>query len=429
MNEIIKSYADISIDKQLKEEEGILYIKGIASTMVDTKGNLAEDRDGEVVDLLSGVTIEKLTNGFMPLFIDHKPTTDNLVGKVSKVELVGKQLHFEAEVHKDLNERIYKGVKSGLFSAVSIGFRAKDYDVENISGKSVGVLKDLKIHEISIVALPANTGAVFSVTGSKSLSLTQPIADLKEINPECKGFDCQLKNKSITIEDTIKEQEVDKGLTIAETESETWNVWDKVSYEMQLLYQTLDSNFWGEKWDDLDKTQMLQNIRDAFGEIQKRVEDILTIEQPQIKEMENKEMEIKKEMAQEEIKSEKAEAVQEVVQDTVASQSPQESSPNTGNVEIETTETQTAVEPLVLPQAEEEAPKVEDTTNVAIQPNVTLGSLIDYQQKLDLNSLTSTHDIEALALSIQALQEKLGERYLQLDPSIADQAVAQAQVA
>lgn len=151
--------------KTIDEEQRI--IRGIATTP-------ETDRTGDQV-MPEGVQFKNPT----PLLWQHQH--DKPVGTVRFNTPTKAGITFEAQlpvirepgVLKDRVDEAWQSVKAGLITAVSIGFRALDGQVERLKG---GGLKfnSIELLELSLVSVPAHSGAL--ITAIKSLdhdSLTQ----------------------------------------------------------------------------------------------------------------------------------------------------------------------------------------------------------------------------------------------------------------
>lgn len=444
MNKQIKSFVDIGFSKGMEEdsEKGILYIKGIASSMVDSNGNEYKDLDSELVDITNAQALT-LANGKLSLQTNHDLSTDASVGVVTDLKIVGKQLHFEAEVHKALNERIYAGVKAGVFTAVSIGFVIDDYEVIEYAGdKSVGKLNNPKIFEVSIVSVPANQNAVFTVTAEKGFTIEQSTETLKHFNEGCTGL-CPIKSsekpkgkiKDLTqdkvIDKEIKKsiyekliEKTTKALTIEETEKASWNKYRELMHQFNMLGEVLEDNFYAGEYEDIDKDIMLSNIRGAFETVMTRVESLMVDmseedlkqhhydedeEKPVTKEMEKKEMVTKD--GTEAVAEQPTETKQEIAETTTTEESTPsqsqeaEEATDSGSVEskqetVVDEKTEAKEEPK---QEVAEEPKVEQAP---VKAEVTLGTVIDTYNNLDLSSL-SREEVVTLYETIDLQRQKL----------------------
>lgn len=131
--------------------ENVISIEGYASTN-------DVDRQGDVVP--SGVWQKGLSNYLKnPVILayhDHaKP-----IGRMVDHKVDEKGLWIKASI-SDAAGDIYKLVKNGILTAFSIGFRVMD--AEYNSAAEVFVIKDLELHEISVVSVPANQNTLFSL--------------------------------------------------------------------------------------------------------------------------------------------------------------------------------------------------------------------------------------------------------------------------
>jgi len=148
-----------AIDEERRE------ITGIASTP-------QLDRVKDIVEPL-GLTFAKDT----PLLLNHNH--EQPVGNVQFGTPTAKGLPFKATIAKvtepgavkDRTDESWHSVKAGLIRGVSIGFRP-------LASESLGQGKGTRytkadVHELSLVAIPANPGAI--ITAFKSLRATSPL--------------------------------------------------------------------------------------------------------------------------------------------------------------------------------------------------------------------------------------------------------------
>ena len=139
--------------KSLPSDDGenVISIEGYASTT-------DKDRQGDVVP--SGVWQKGLENYLKnPVILayhDHSMP----IGRMVDHRVDEKGLWIKANI-SDAAGNIYKLVKNGVLTAFSIGFRVMD--AEYNSAAEVFVIKDLELHEISVVSVPANQNTLFSL--------------------------------------------------------------------------------------------------------------------------------------------------------------------------------------------------------------------------------------------------------------------------
>lgn len=136
------------------EQDGPIQISGYAST-VDV------DRHGDVVP--ASVWERGLENFLKnPVVLAYHDHTQP-VGRVIEHKIDARGLWVKAKISKAA-ERVYQLVKDEVLTAFSIGFRIKD--AEYNTAAEVFVVKELELHEISLVAIPANQNTLFNLSKS-----------------------------------------------------------------------------------------------------------------------------------------------------------------------------------------------------------------------------------------------------------------------
>ena len=143
--------------KEVKGEEEDLIIEGFANTT-------DKDRGGDVVleeAWSKGGLDNYLNNPILLAFHDHSRP----VGTMLEYGVNNKGLHITGKISKGAGE-VYDLVKDNILKAFSVGFRVKDadYDAET----DIFVIKDLELHEISVVSVPMNQNSLFSVKKSQN---------------------------------------------------------------------------------------------------------------------------------------------------------------------------------------------------------------------------------------------------------------------
>lgn len=137
-----------------EEADAPLQISGYAST-VDV------DRHGDVVP--ASVWERGLENYLKnPVILAYHDHTQP-VGRMTEHKIDGRGLWVKAKISKAA-EKVYQLVKDEVLTAFSIGFRIKD--AEYNTAAEVFVVKELELHEISLVSIPANQNTLFNLAKS-----------------------------------------------------------------------------------------------------------------------------------------------------------------------------------------------------------------------------------------------------------------------
>lgn len=178
-------YLDTAFVKQLDSSEEAnpsIMVEGYASTN-------DIDRSGDVV---SAAVWEKglenyLKNPVILAYHDyHKP-----VGRMIEHKTDGKGLWIKARISPAATE-VYNLVKDGVMTAFSIGFRV--LDAEYNQAAEVFLIKEVELHEISVVPVPANQNTLFSL--SKAFETVEDYASYKKLfaakDTQAKGLDSSL---------------------------------------------------------------------------------------------------------------------------------------------------------------------------------------------------------------------------------------------
>ena len=178
---------DISIDS--------IMIEGYAST-VDT------DRQGDIVPSTvwkSGVQ-NYLKNPVILAYHDHSEP----IGRMVDHRIDSKGLWIKARISAAAGE-VFNLIKDGVLTAFSIGFRIAD--AEYNAANELFVVKELELHEISVVSVPANQNTLFSL--SKSFNTDEEVKFFKlQFAPKlesAKGLEPPVEANS----DTTKEWNMD----------------------------------------------------------------------------------------------------------------------------------------------------------------------------------------------------------------------------
>jgi len=159
-----------TVEKATKAEDGEDYItiEGYANTK-------DEDRHGDVIQVeawtKNGGLNNYQKNPIVLAFHDHSRP----VGRVTELAVDEKGLKVKAQIMKSATD-VYEFVKAGVLRAFSIGGRIKDMSYDKDA--DVFVVKDIELHEISVVSVPANQESLFSV--SKCFGTTEEFQAFKK---------------------------------------------------------------------------------------------------------------------------------------------------------------------------------------------------------------------------------------------------------
>jgi HK97 family phage prohead protease len=142
--------------KALSAEDGGVMIRGMAST-VDF------DRAGD------SISAEAWTKGGLSNFeknpiILFNHDYDRPIGRATGLRVTANGLELEAKISKSAPANVCELVKEGILGAFSVGFRVKDADyIKETDGL---LIKDAELFEVSVVSVPCNQAATFSLAKS-----------------------------------------------------------------------------------------------------------------------------------------------------------------------------------------------------------------------------------------------------------------------
>ena len=139
-----------------EDDDGSVDIKGLASTN-------AVDRAGDVINHDAWIKKNGLDNYKSNPIVLFNHDYNKPIGRATSLEVTDKGLEFGAKVSKSAGE-IKDLIKDGVLGAFSVGFRVKDADFN--SETDGYTIKDAELFEVSVVSVPCNQGAMFSVAKS-----------------------------------------------------------------------------------------------------------------------------------------------------------------------------------------------------------------------------------------------------------------------
>ena len=179
-----------------ENEDGSINIKGYASTN-------DQDRAGDVIHPAAWAKggIGNYENNPIILF-NHD--YHNPIGKTTELGVDERGLKIKGKISKSAG-KINDLVKEGVLGAFSVGFRVKDADyIEETDGYSI---KDAELFEISVVSVPANQAATFSV--AKSFDSENEYMNWKKDFVKITGQSSDIGSPEETVNQTvIKETEM-----------------------------------------------------------------------------------------------------------------------------------------------------------------------------------------------------------------------------
>ena len=137
-------------------DDGSVMIRGMASTS-------DFDRAG---DSISGEAWAKggLKNFEKNPIILFNHDYDRPIGRATGLKVTESGLELEAKISKSAPANVCELVKEGILGAFSVGFRVKDADyITETDGLKI---KDAELFEVSVVSVPCNQAATFSLAKS-----------------------------------------------------------------------------------------------------------------------------------------------------------------------------------------------------------------------------------------------------------------------
>jgi len=142
--------------KSHENDDGSVMIRGMASTN-------HSDRAGDVIsaDAWTKGGLENFKNNPVILF-NHD--YDKPIGRATGVKVTENGLELEAKISKSAPAAVCELVKDGVLGAFSVGFKVKDADyLKETDGL---MIKDAELFEVSVVSVPCNQAATFSLAKS-----------------------------------------------------------------------------------------------------------------------------------------------------------------------------------------------------------------------------------------------------------------------
>jgi HK97 family phage prohead protease len=154
--------------KALENDDGSIMIRGMASTA-------DFDRAG---DSISAEAWQKggLKNFEKNPIILFNHDYDRPIGRATGMKAGPDGLELECKISKSAPGNVAELVKDGVLGAFSVGFRVKDADyIKETDGL---MIKDAELFEVSVVSVPCNQAATFSL--AKSFDSTEEYEEFKK---------------------------------------------------------------------------------------------------------------------------------------------------------------------------------------------------------------------------------------------------------
>lgn len=154
------------------------------------------DRQGDVVQPSAFASSLPAFKANGPIFWNHAEVHDPLampIGRTTDAEIRDGGLYIKARwANTPQAQQVRQLVTDGIVSTMSIGFNP----ISSRPGKGgINVIDDLELMEVSVVAIPANTGAI--ITAAKTLTdiSTKDAADDVSMGAQCLAMLAALKDE------------------------------------------------------------------------------------------------------------------------------------------------------------------------------------------------------------------------------------------
>jgi HK97 family phage prohead protease/HK97 family phage major capsid protein len=151
-----------------EDDDGSVHICGMASTH-------DEDRANDVI-MAEAWTKGGLQNFEKNPIILFNHDYNKPIGRATGLKVTDNGLELKAKISKSAPDHVAQLVKEGILGAFSVGFRVKDADyLTETDGLKI---KDAELFEVSVVSVPCNQAATFSL--AKSFDSEEEYNDFKK---------------------------------------------------------------------------------------------------------------------------------------------------------------------------------------------------------------------------------------------------------
>ena len=144
-----------TFEKSDVSEDGSINIKGLASTS-------ALDRTGDVIDHNAWKKGGLDNYGDNPIILFNH-NYDRPIGRAKYCDVTQQGLEIEAKISKSAGD-VVDLIKDGVLGAFSVGFKVKDAEYNKETDGFF--IKSAELLEVSVVSIPANQTATFSISKS-----------------------------------------------------------------------------------------------------------------------------------------------------------------------------------------------------------------------------------------------------------------------
>lgn len=151
-----------------EDDDGSIHICGMASTVDKDRAN----------DVISAEAWAKggLHNFEKNPIILFNHNYDKPIGRATGIKVTESGLELKAKISKSAPDHVAQLIKEGILGAFSVGFRVKDADY--ITEDDGLLIKDAELFEVSVVSVPCNQSATFSL--SKSFDSMEEYEEFKK---------------------------------------------------------------------------------------------------------------------------------------------------------------------------------------------------------------------------------------------------------
>ncbi len=153
------------------EEDKFIHLEGLASTF----GNM--DSQGDII--VKGAFAKSLGNSDIQVKLLHQHNPSDVLGRIDQIRETDNGLFLMARMPKsiDIVRNLAPLLQMGAVGKFSIGFNVKDADVSPDGNR---LIKEIELHEVSIVTFAANNNAVITSV-KKDISMLN-VEDIEILN-------------------------------------------------------------------------------------------------------------------------------------------------------------------------------------------------------------------------------------------------------